>query len=143
MEKNLIFESKDLRVIPDVMEMIKKSKIDGVDLAEMELFIRTNLGKKDIRLWISFNGDKITGFVLAYLVFPILKPEVFIAWTYIDPKEKKLGESFIRVVENWARSNGIKKISAFVRDNLKAFEEKYGFKLDYYGVSKILEDKEE
>jgi len=134
--ENVIFQTTDKRVLPDVVEMIKKSNIKEVDVKEMAYFIYKNLGNPETRLWVSFNGEKITGFLLAYIVYPVISPEVFIAWAYVDPKEKGLAKQFHVSVENWAKSLKIKKISAIVRKNLKAFQKSFGFNLEYYTVSK-------
>jgi hypothetical protein len=135
---SMIFETVDKRVVVDIMELVKKSNKGGIDLREVELFIRSNLGNRDTKLWIAFNGDKITGFLLAYIVSPMVTPEVFIAWAYVDPKESKVGKQFHHLVEKWATSLHITKISTYVRENVEAYQRKYGFKLDYYGVSKDL-----
>lgn len=139
MGNSIIFNTIDLRVIPEVMEMIKKTKAPGIDLKEVELFLYKNVIRSDTKLWVSFDGNKFTGFLLAYLVYPAIKPEVFVAWVYVSSQEERLGEDFMRLVERWARNLKITKISAMVHNNLKAFQTKYGFKLKYYGVEKEID----
>jgi hypothetical protein len=134
--KNLIFQSTDVKVIPEVMLMIHKSRVKGVDLEEMEAFIYRNLSKSDTRLWIAFDGTKITGFLLAYLVYPYSKPEVFIAWAYSDPWAKDVAPQLMDITERWARSLKITKICTMVRKDLSAYQKKYGFVLDSYNVYK-------
>ena len=140
---DIVFETKDLNVIPVIMEMIRLSKVEGIDLNEIELFIRTNIGKRDTKLWVVFDGEKVKGFLLAYVVFPFVAPEVFIAWVYTNPGNTKASKLLYDAVERWARRIGIKKLSAIVRDNLKAFEKAWGFKLEYYTVSKEIIPKED
>lgn len=137
-KESVIFETTDKRIVPEVMKMIEDSKVDGVNPVEIELFIRKNLQDPNTKLWVAFDGDEFTGFLLAYLVAPMIKPEVFIAWAYAHPKARRVGRQLNDAVEKWARSLKITKISAIVRKNVEAFQKKYGFKLEYYEVYKEL-----
>lgn len=134
--KNLIFQSIDIRVIPEVMDMIKKSKVEGVDPREMEMFIYKNIAKPETKLWIAFDGDKINGFLLAYLVFPYSRPEIFIAWAYADSKYPEIAPQLMETVEGWARYLKITKIITMVRKDVEAYQKKYGFTLDSYNMYK-------
>ena len=78
--------------------------------------------------------------MLAYIVYPFKTPEIFIGWTYTDPKERVLCKELLQRVEDWAKKIRVKKISAMVRKNLEAFNKKYGFKLDSHLVTKELEE---
>ena len=142
-EKNLIFRSIDIRIIPYIMEMIRKSKVENVDLKEMEAFIYRNIAKPDTRLWIAFDGEKINGFLLAYLVYPLASPEVFIAWAYSDPKMKDIGPQLMETVEKWARYLKITKICTMVRKDVEAYQKKYNFVLDSYNMYKEIKLKED
>ena len=125
------------------MEMIKKTKSHSLNLHEIELFLYKNIANPDTRVWISFDGIKITGFTLAYIVYPAIKPEVFIAWAYMSPRST-LGQDFLNRIEDWAKQIGTSlkmpeiRVSAMVRKSLKMYEEKYGFRLDSYNVIKDL-----
>jgi len=136
--KNLVFQSIDIRVIPHVMDMIKKSKVENIDPREMESFIYRNIAKPETKLWIAFDGDKINGFLLAYIVSPYSRPEVFIAWAYADPKSKDVGPKLMEVVERWAKALKITRICTMVRKDVEAYEKKYGFTLDSYNMYKDL-----
>uniref|UniRef100_A0A6H1ZXC4 N-acetyltransferase domain-containing protein n=1 Tax=viral metagenome TaxID=1070528 RepID=A0A6H1ZXC4_9ZZZZ len=134
--QSLVFQTIDVRVIPEVMDMIRKSKVDNVDLGAMESFIYRNIANPETKLWIAFDGNKINGFILAYLVSPYSKPEVFIAWAYADPKVKDAMPMLLETTEKWAKALRITRVSTIVRKNVDAYERKYGFTLDSYNMYK-------
>lgn len=135
-KESLVFHMTDPRIIPDVMEMVEKSDIKGIPPQIIERFLLANLGKDDTRLLVGFDGDNVNGFLLAYIVYPNQTPEVFIAWTYVDPSYKNLGKQFMESVDRWAEVLGIEKVSAIVRKAPEAFAKKYGLSIEYYGLSK-------
>lgn len=137
---NYVFEATDKKIIPVIRDMIdlssKSLSLKGVDLDEVEVFISSNLGKPDTKLWILYDGENINGFIFAYIVHPAIHPEVFIGWAYSDPHVVGGGKMLMSKVEEWARKKKINRISAMVRNNLKAFERSFGLELEYYGVGK-------
>ena len=139
--QNILVETKDIRLIPFLMSMMKETKGVKIDWKELELFLNVNLPSPLIKLCIAFDGTNINGFILAYRVVPMIVPELFVAWTHVDSKYPEVADMFQERLELWARQLKVRKISAMVHKNLKSWEKKYGFELESYIISKEL-DKE-
>ena len=95
--------------------------------------------ERHFRVWIETDEEEkeIYSFMIAQIVKPLLDDEIFIILTYIDPKSD-IGHNLLGCAEGWARTTGIKKISAYIYRNPEGFCEKYNFSKGHTEIYKNL-----
>lgn len=109
-------------------------------MKEFKVWWVKNYNPQFFRVWIETDEDQkeVFSFMIAHIVKPLIENEVFILLTYIDPKSS-MGHNLLGCVEGWARTMGIKKISAYIYRNVDGFCQKYKFQKGFTEIFKSLE----
>lgn len=125
------------RQIFDLMANIKEL---SYSIRDFKIFWLKNFNARTFRVWVETDEEEKTvqSFMIAQIVKPLLEDEIFITLTYIDPHSDK-GQEFMDGVEGWARTLGIKRISAYINRNALGFCQKYNFTEGNREIFKVLE----
>ncbi len=126
----MITRARTINAIPYIIEA--SSKVDGFQYAEedISLYMVSRIASSSTFVLIDFDSDgKLNGLLVAELGNTLITPEIMVLICYVNPNDKKLGDVFMSRVEEWARANKVKHISAMVHRGTNGFIKKYGFEV--------------
>ena len=123
-----------------IFELLPNIKNLSYSVRDLKVWWIKNFNERTFRVWVETDDEEkiIQSFMIAQIVKPLLEDEVFIMLTYIDPHSDK-GQEFMSGVEGWARTLGVKRISAYVNREALGFCHKYNFTEGNREIFKILE----
>lgn len=126
---NPLFVSKILdlaKVVPDLpIDTLKNMVLTGINNKNTAIYIDNH--NDDLRGCIYASIERWNGEDVGFIQLCVVKP---------IREEKYICFELLNKIRLWARLHNLKKLVFNTRRNYKAFERKYGFKLDSYILTK-------
>ena len=137
----MLIATQDPEHFKQIAEMVPLVKDADYTPKEFKVWFLKNHDPKNVKVLVDVNEEtnKVKSFMVAQVVRPLIKDEIFIPLAYIDPHTNGLGKVMWDRLEGFARYKGAGKISLYTKSRVKSYSRKYGLKVGFFCMEKIID----
>lgn len=137
----MLIATQDPEHFKQIAEMVPLVKDADYTTKEFKVWLLKNYNPKLVKVLIDVDEEtnRVKSFLVAQVVRPLIKDEIFIPIAYIDPQSNGLGRVIWNRLEGFARFKQAGKISIYTKSRVRSYSKKYGLKVGFFCMEKNID----